>query len=271
MEFGQLTVLVSRSRGDVMQRLYIEHFLVGALQMRCSVVTDLNSGDTLIVDGGEEFDRISTWIDSFQGIGPDWMNINMTEDIWRDEGFPQRKVCGLINTHAHFDHTGHIPYFLQHYQVDWYLHEDDYFLQSLAQQSAKRWGFDVPEPATATKSFSDGEHVILGSLKFTVHHTPGHTLGGCCLEFENAEGASHLFAGDTIFAGSVGRTDLPHSGGDFELLATSIREKLWPLPHTTIIHPGHGPLTTVGKEFETNPYVGKSAGEFGTYGFGKYA
>ena len=96
-------------------------------------------------------------------------------------------------------------------------------------------------------------------------------MGGCCLLLDSNDEESHLFVGDTIFAGSVGRTDLPDSGGDFEVLARSIREKLWGLPNSTIIHPGHGPLTTIGTEKETNPYVGEQAGRFGTYGFGKYA
>lgn len=271
MVCGPQTVSASKSLSDTMQHLFIEHFLVGALQMRCSVVTDLNTGDTLVIDGGEEFHRISSWIDDFEGPGPDWMNIPMSKEQWMSKNLPQRKVCALVNTHAHFDHTGHIPFFLQHYNVDWYLHQDDFFLQSLAKQSAERWGFAIPEPAIPTKSFVDGQVLDLGSLKFSVLHTPGHTLGGCCLMFENHDNPSHLFVGDTIFAGSVGRTDLPDSGGDFELLASSIRNKLWPLDESTIIHPGHGPLTTIGREMATNPYVGKDAGEFGTYGFGKYA
>ena len=83
-------------------------------------------------------------------------------------------------------------------------------------------------------------------------------------------GPDHVFVGDTLFAGSVGRTDIEHSGGDFELLASSIHEQLWPLDLETVVHPGHGPLTTIGQERKTNPFVGDDAGS-GIYGFGKYA
>lgn len=254
-----------------MTQYLIEHFLVGQLQMRCSVVTDLKSGDTIIIDGGEEFERISNWIDHFSGSGPDWQNQQKEKEDWAHEQFPARKVVGLVNTHAHFDHTGHIPFFMDHYNVDWYLHEDDEYLQSIAQRSALRWGFQIPEPAKPTQRLFDGQQLSIGSINLQILHTPGHTLGGCCLLLDSNDEESHLFVGDTIFAGSVGRTDLPDSGGDFEVLARSIREKLWGLPHSTIIHPGHGPLTTIGTEKETNPYVGEQAGRSGTYGFGKYA
>ena len=106
-------------------------------------------------------------------------------------------------------------------------------------------------------------------LKFFIHH--GHTLGGCCLRLLVEDDADHLFVGDTLFAGSVGRTDLENTGGDFNVLSNSIRTKLWPLEPETIVHPGHGPLTTIGHEKATNPFVGDGAGESGVYTFGKYA
>jgi glyoxylase-like metal-dependent hydrolase (beta-lactamase superfamily II) len=93
------------------------------------------------------------------------------------------------------------------------------------------------------------------NLSFEIIHTPGHTLGGCCLKLAVEDEADHLFVGDTLFEGSVGRTDLPDSGGDMDLLLTMIRERLWPLAEDTIVHPGHGPLTTIGHEKKTNPFV----------------
>ena len=110
-----------------------------------------------------------------------------------------------------------------------------------------------------------------GALDFEVLHTPGHTLGGCCLNLLVDNGANHLFVGDTLFAGSVGRTDLPDTGGDFEVLAASIHTQLWPLEGNTIVYPGHGPLTTIGHERRTTPFVGEGAGAGGTFGRGKYA
>jgi glyoxylase-like metal-dependent hydrolase (beta-lactamase superfamily II) len=180
-------------------------------------------------------------------------------------GLSRRKVIALVNTHAHFDHSGEIPYLLERYDVSWYLHPEDDYLQSLAQKSAQRWGFNLPTPAIADKQLEDNMTLELGSLKFEIYHTPGHTLGGCCIEVEVEDGANHLFAGDTLFAGSVGRTDLPFSGGDFNLLSHSVITKLWPLEGDTVVHPGHGPMTTIGVEKSTNPFVGVQSAAFAEF------
>ncbi len=221
------------------------HFFVTALQQRCSIVTNPENGETVIIDGGGDSDRIIEWLDS--GIGePD-------HEIGTYDG--ERKVVALINTHAHFDHSGHIPYLKDHYSLDWWLHEDDFFLQSLAQQSGRRWGFSLPEPAVAENTWQHGEIHNFAGMDFEILHTPGHTLGGCCLRLIVKDGPDHLFAGDTLFQGSIGRTDLPNSGGDLDLLLRMIKERLWPLDEDTIVHPGHGPLTTIGQEKRTNPFL----------------
>lgn len=250
---------------------WVECFFVGALQMRCSVVTDRTSGDTIIIDGGSEPERLIAWIDHFQGRGPDWSNGPSDHETALDQGIAPRKVIALVNTHAHFDHSGHIPDLLRHYQVKWYLHPDDTYLQTLAQSSARRWGFDAPEPAIADEPLLDASVMVFGALSLGILHTPGHTLGGCCLRLLVEDGPDHLFVGDTLFAGSVGRTDLPDTGGDFDVLASSIHNRLWPLEGETIVYPGHGPLTTIGHERATNPFVGQGAGPGGLYGRGKYA
>jgi len=228
--------------------MWFEHFIVGALQMRCTVVTNPENGSTIIIDGGAEPERIIEWIDRGEGRGPDWSSGEV-------EGL-EREVVALVNTHAHFDHSGHIPDLKDHYRVDWWLHPDDEFLQSLAQDSGRRWGFDVPSPARRDCDLEHGMELDFSGIKIKVIHTPGHTLGGCCLLIETSQGPNHLIAGDTIFAGSVGRTDLPNSGGDFDLLSNMIRERLFTLNEDVIIHPGHGPLTTIGREKRTNPFVG---------------
>lgn len=250
---------------------WVECFFVGALQMRCSVVTDRSTGDTVIIDGGSEPGRLIDWIDRFGGRGPDWSNGPSNLSEAEQQHIPERTVIALVNTHAHFDHSGHIPDLLEHYRVKWYLHEDDTYLQTLAQSSARRWGFDAPEPAVADEGLVPLTTMSFGALDFEVLHTPGHTLGGCCLNLLVDNGANHLFVGDTLFAGSVGRTDLPDTGGDFEVLAASIHTQLWPLDGDTIVYPGHGPLTTIGHERRTNPFVGEGAGAGGTFGRGKYA
>ena len=233
--------------------------------MRCSVVTDLSSGDTVIIDGGSESNRIISWINGFEGVGPDWSNGPENFGEMTQRGIPGRKVVALVNTHAHFDHSGEIPYLLEEYDVSWYLHEADFFLQSLVKQSAMRWGFELPEPAVADKLLHDEMVLQLGTLKFRIMHTPGHTLGGCCILLDVDDGPSQLFAGDTLFAGSVGRTDLPNSGGDINVLVNSVITKLWPLDDDTVVHPGHGPKTTIGVEKVSNPYVGSNSALFGRF------
>ena len=250
---------------------WIEHFFVGPLQMRCSVVTDRTSGDTIIIDGGDEPQRINEWIDGYRRPGPNWPTGPENPEAAHELGLPGRKVGALVNTHAHFDHSGFIPELRDHYQVDWYLHPDDNFLQTLAQASGRRYGLTLPEPAVADRAFEADETYTFGSIELKILHTPGHTLGGCCLLLSVEEGPDHVFVGDTLFAGSVGRTDIANSGGDFDLLARSIHTQLWPLDESTVVHPGHGPLTTIGHEKRTNPFVGDDAGAGGTYGFGKYA
>lgn len=248
---------------------WIESFMVGDLQMRCSVVTDLSTGDTIIIDGGGESERIISWIEGFQGIGPNWSTGPRNSEEMHEYGISNRKVVALVNTHAHYDHSGHIPYLLERYDVDWYLHEDDYFLQTLAKASGARRGIMLPEPAKATHQISDEQLLEFGNISLKIFHTPGHTLGGCCLLLDISDGPDHVFVGDTLFAGSVGRTDLPNTGGDFEVLSNSIKTKLWPLDSDTIVHPGHGPLTSIGIEKQTNPFVGQSSQN--TDGFiGKY-
>jgi glyoxylase-like metal-dependent hydrolase (beta-lactamase superfamily II) len=250
---------------------WIDHFFVGPLQMRCSVVTDRASGDTIIIDGGDEPQRIIDWVDGYGGAGPNWTTGPESKAMAKEQGMLPRRVVALVNTHAHFDHSGFIPTLRAHYDVDWFLHPDDDYLQTLSQASARRYGLSLPEPAVADQAFEAGEQYSFGSIELRVLHTPGHTLGGCCLLLSVNDGPDHVFVGDTLFAGSVGRTDIANSGGDFDLLANSIHTQLWPLDDATVVHPGHGPLTTIGHEKRTNPFVGDPAGKGGTFGFGKYA
>ena len=133
------------------------------------------------------------------------------------------------------------------------VHTDD--AESITSSEANggaAFGFTESAPR-ATRTLAEGDTIAAGVLVLRVLHTPGHTPGGICLFMEDPEGgAPHLFAGDTLFAGSVGRTDFP--GGDARALARSIAAKLAPLPGETLVHPGHGPDTTISRERRLNPF-----------------
>jgi len=119
----------------------------------------------------------------------------------------------------------------------------------------------VPEPAVATKIMEHGNRLECGDLSFEIRHSPGHSLGSVCLILNNCD-INHAFVGDVLFAGGVGRTDIPNSGGNWPLLKQSIEEQLFTLDDETIVYPGHGPLTTIGEEKRNNPFLNDHRGMF---------
>ena len=263
MVFGPLiSHSLQFNKGEMIVRPWIEEFFVGKLQMRCSVVTNTENGSTIIIDGGDEPERIISWIEDWEGIGPDYSNGPMSKQMAIEQGIPKRNVIAFTNTHAHFDHTGMIPELLKKWDVPFWLHEGDHHLQSTAQESAARWGFTIPEPALPTDVWKDGQKYNFEGIEIDVIHTPGHSLGSVCLIIPDEEEPPHAFVGDVLFAGGVGRTDLPNSGGSWTLLENSIKEKLFKLPDNTIVYPGHGPKTTIGQEKTSNPFVGELAQTF---------
>jgi glyoxylase-like metal-dependent hydrolase (beta-lactamase superfamily II) len=134
-----------------------------------------------------------------------------------------------------------------------YLHRDDLPLYEHAAEQGKMFGFAVRQPPPID-SYYDSSPIHFGDYEVRVHHTPGHCPGGVCLQIgKKGTPGEHLFVGDTLFAGSIGRTDLP--GGNYGVLMRSITEVLFPLGDASIVHPGHGPDTTIGRERETNPFV----------------
>lgn len=153
----------------------------------------------------------------------------------------------IINTHGHIDHIAGNRILKEATGAAILIHRGDADRLGDGQLNGSfLFGMDIVSPP-ADRLLEDGEEIDIGTLKFRVLHTPGHTPGGMCLL---AEGT--LFSGDTLFAGSVGRTDLP--GGSERVLLQAIRSKLLSLPDQTSVRPGHGPRTTIGKEKETNPY-----------------
>ena len=186
-----------------------------------------NTRAALIIDPGDEVEQIAAAVEE---IGCD--------------------LEAVLITHGHVDHICGIGVIKHRWDVPVYLHADDLFLYEALPEQPRWIGLDaVYEPAPPPDRFyAHGDEISIGLLTVRVHHTPGHTPGSVCFQIGN-----HLFTGDTLFAGSIGRTDLP--GGSFETLLWSIHSRILSLGDDIIIHPGHGPDSTVGRERLTNPFL----------------
>lgn len=160
----------------------------------------------------------------------------------------------ILLTHAHVDHITGVARAREALKAPVGLHPDDQFLYDGAVREGLRFGLRV-DPPPPVDFFYDGPGPYrFGQYEARIHHTPGHCPGGVCIQVGRAgESGLHLFVGDTLFAGSIGRTDLP--GGDTETLLRSIHEVLLPFGDDAIVYPGHGPATTIGQERLTNPFL----------------
>jgi hydroxyacylglutathione hydrolase len=156
----------------------------------------------------------------------------------------------LLNTHGHFDHVCGMRAVQEALGGEYWLHPADRPLLDRLSEQCAVFGFPPALAPDVVNDLADGQRLALGDETIEVIHTPGHTPGGVCFR-----GGDDLWAGDTLFAGSVGRTDLP--GGSFEELERSIRTRLFPLGDEVRVHPGHGLATTLGRERASNPYVGE--------------
>jgi hydroxyacylglutathione hydrolase len=203
-------------------------FVLGPFQENCFVVTDPAGGATAIVDPGSEGDRLIAEIE------------RMNHD-----------VAAIWVTHAHVDHIGAIATVKRRWNVPIYLHPLDQTLYRVGGRQAQLYGIPYEEPPPPDREFADGESVALGTLTLGVMHTPGHSPGHVVLH-----GEGHALVGDCLFAGSVGRTDLPFSNAaDLEASLARIAA----LPPETIIHSGHGEDSTIGEERVTNPFLNGTA------------
>lgn len=204
--------------------LKLETFPVGPLGCNCSLLWDPASGQGIAVDPGGDAPKIRRRVEAL--------------------GF---QVTALLHTHAHFDHVGATKELQDLWQCPAHLHADDGFLiEALAQQTGMFGMPSIPRPDMAALHPGD-RHLDLTTL-----HTPGHTPGSCCFHGAFEQGRVVL-AGDTLFRGGVGRTDL--WGGSWEHLEQSIRRELYVLDDATLVIPGHGPATTLGEEAAHNPFV----------------
>jgi glyoxylase-like metal-dependent hydrolase (beta-lactamase superfamily II) len=204
--------------------MIIKNLTVGPLQANCFIIGDNTTGRGAVIDPGDEPDLIM--------------------EVIKDN---RLKIDYIICTHGHFDHVGAVSDIKNETGAKIIIHKDETEIYKAARDMAAFWGHDVgslPEPDILVK---DEDNISIGTLSFTVLHTPGHSPGGICLYGEGI-----VLTGDTLFAGSVGRTDF--YGGDMSKLKESFN-KLMSLPEETRVLPGHGPHSTIGEEKRENPFA----------------
>jgi hydroxyacylglutathione hydrolase len=207
-----------------------EILTVGPLQCNCSVLGDEATREAMVIDPGDDIEDVL--------------------DLVRKHNL---KVKQIVITHAHIDHVGGAMKLRAATGAPILLNQNDYALLKMLDVQAAWIGMANPGRVEIDHSIGESDTVGAGPLQATVMHTPGHTEGSVCLYFPAEQ---KLIAGDILFAGSIGRTDLP--GGSFDKIMDSLREKVLALPDETIVVPGHGPLTTIGEERESNPFLVKS-------------
>jgi hydroxyacylglutathione hydrolase len=211
--------------------LVVRHAVVGPFAENTYLVADSETGDALLVDPGGDLERVLA--------------------LREPGGFTVRRI---FLTHGHIDHVAGCAEAKWRLSAPVQIHEGDVEWVDLLPQQAEMFGFEgAREKPGLDRLHQDGERFAVGGQEARILHTPGHSRGSCCLFFE---GARTLFSGDTLFAGSVGRTDMP--GGDFEALERSIRERLFPLGDDVTFFPGHGPAGKLGDERRSNPFVGEA-------------
>jgi hydroxyacylglutathione hydrolase len=165
----------------------------------------------------------------------------------------------ILLTHAHVDHVTGVAAAKKALGVPVYLHRDDLFLYERAVEMGAMFGLQVEPQPPIDVFYAPGQVITFGTYEVRVLHTPGHCPGGVCLQIgKKGTAGTELFVGDTLFAGSIGRTDLP--GGDYDTLIAAIRNVLLPLGDHAVVHSGHGPDTTIGQERRTNPFLNRAEG-----------
>jgi hydroxyacylglutathione hydrolase len=207
--------------------MILETFPVGPLHCNCTILGDEVTHEAVVVDPGDNIPEILSRL--------------------HKHGLTLRQI---VITHAHIDHVGGAVLLKKATGAPVFLNRHDLGLLGAMEMQAGWLGVPTPEVASPDASADDGLTIGLATLPAEVIHTPGHTPGSICLLFPQQH---LLLAGDTLFAGSIGRTDLP--GGDGRQILRSLRERLMVLPETTRVLPGHGPETTIGEEKQSNPFL----------------
>src|SRR6266481_4681077 len=200
---------------------------VGPLHCNCSVIGDEQSHEAIVVDPGDDIEQVTALIRKHN-----------------------LQVKQIVITHAHIDHVGGAMKLRAATGAPILLNQNDYALLKMLDAQAAWIGVAPPGKVEIDHSVAQADSIKTGSLSADVIHTPGHTEGSICLYFPAEK---KLIAGDTLFAGSIGRTDLP--GGSFEKIIRSLHDRVLALPDETVVVPGHGPLTTIGDERQSNPFL----------------
>ncbi|MCG8688624.1 MAG: MBL fold metallo-hydrolase [Desulfobacterales bacterium] len=205
--------------------MIIQKMEVGPIMANCFILGCEKTKEAAVIDPGDDADRIL-------------MALAKAE----------LKVKYLINTHGHFDHVGANKRMKETTGAQIAVHPDDEPMLVELSRSAAMFGLSAENSPPADILLKDGDEISFGEITLKVIHTPGHSPGGICLYTPG-----HLFAGDTLFMGSIGRTDLP--GGDYDTLISSIKTKLLDLDDDTVVYTGHGPETSIGNEKRMNPFL----------------
>lgn len=199
--------------------------VTGPFQENCYLVWDDDQSDCIIIDPGADAQDIARRIKKLNLISK-----------------------AIINTHGHIDHIGAVRDLQIEFKLPFFIHAGDEVLVKEIDQYCQMFGLPTSAPPEINHYLEYGQTLEIGGLSILILGTPGHTIGGVCLKIEN-----HLFVGDTLFFGSIGRTDLP--GGNYTQLIQSINSEILSLPDETVVYSGHGPETSVGLERAQNPFL----------------
>ncbi|MDP2645808.1 MAG: MBL fold metallo-hydrolase [Desulfobacterales bacterium] len=205
--------------------MIIKDLVVGPIMANCFILGCERTGEAAVIDPGDDADRILFTL--------------------AEAGL---KVKYIINTHGHFDHVAANKKMKDATRADLLIHALDAHMLATLSDSASVWGLSAENSPPPDQTLDDGAVIVVGDISLQVIHTPGHTPGGVSLATDTC-----VFAGDTLFAGSIGRTDF--QGGDYDTLISSIQNRLFPLGDDVRVLSGHGPETTIGRERRTNPFA----------------
>ena len=209
----------------ISSKLQVEPLVVGPLFSNCYIVWDESVKQGVVIDPGDDPDTI---LDAIKELGVE--------------------IKYILATHGHFDHVGAAAPLRKRLNAEFLAHKGDFFFIEEGEDTARRWGINIEPPPKPDRFIEDGDKIKVGNFELETLHTPGHSPGGVSFLHDRM-----VFGGDTLFQGSIGRTDFRQ--GSFDDLANSIKTRLYTLPDDTIVYTGHGPVTTIGDEKKYNAFV----------------